>query len=263
MEKTYVKQGKFYKTSDGILFIHHSKDIAFEVKGDSELLSQIIHYCDGTFKVEEILSFITITERDLRAFFNSLVEANALVELTSNIFDGVFILKNNKDVSFLNKEIATTPIEELPSNIKLLIGISYENDWKYFSTISNYAIEHSIPWVKFSIDETFLRLGPYFFPDGGPCFNCLDLRIKTNSENEEKEARNKIPDKDMEKILSSLVIKEVKKYLIGMEPTHLFNTEISINTTTYSSKRVKVLRMPNCTRCNERRKKHEPVAITP
>jgi len=242
----YLTQGEFYFNKNNIIFINQKNETAIQIDyEDNVLFKKIINKFDGLHTVKEISNYAGVKEREVFSMIEELENMNMIYPIDNPVDYYIGIIEN-KDFEIERLGINIVKEKDF-SNLssKLLIGVSHYHDYEYFRKIHYLSMSKEIPWLKISIDEDCIILGPLFSHTGGPCIECLFKRISINVKDAhelEKISNNEI----LFDTLIPFIKNEARKFTQPNTPTHLFNREISININTYEIIKTRILKYPSC-----------------
>ncbi|SGI74025.1 hypothetical protein [Mycobacterium tuberculosis] len=250
-----VNNGEIRKIDNRIVYINKEKR-AFEITSDLKLFEEIIKYANGYFNREEIVSLVNLP--GIEELIDKLIEVQVL-SYSQKEYKNYF-LTNDEDLSKLVEEklndflqvVRLNELEEYITDADLLIVYGEDIEVDFFKEINRIALVNNSKWIKISSNYPEVRLGPVFFSDGGPCFECLQNRVNTSIASE-KNIGSHIPNLDWKFMLLPIIQNEIIRLSDYQKASYLFNTEVTINMNNYKTNHFKILRMPNCDYCSERR----------
>ncbi|WP_193064510.1 hypothetical protein [Oceanobacillus oncorhynchi] len=250
-----VKKGEFYQIGNKLTYINKEKKIAFEIQEKKELVEKIIKLSNGYYSINEIVNILE--DSSTYEVINELIKNEILKEenMDLKVYMVTSSIKDRNNLDQLTKYINYTGIDNISelNDAKLIVAYAKDSDDEFYYKVNKESLLNNIPWVKFSYDNNYVRFGPSFFHDGGPCYECMRLRISANERSQPAE-KKKINNIEPSEILTPIIKNEIIRLSSESLPTHLFNREVSLNMSNYETSTFHVLAMPNCEVCANRRK---------
>ncbi|MFJ6207172.1 hypothetical protein [Lysinibacillus sp. NPDC092081] len=245
-------KGELQHLPDKLLFTNGND--CFEIDGeDMSNFNKLFPYLTGTVPLIELSKIVGIEEQDLLEFFYEL-ENKGLVMIgnkpfmrASLISEGLDKKKLNElfDIPTLNHVISITNLADIHSDNTDIVIVIDSDESEFFPQVQNYLSTIKVPWIKFSFSYSKIFMGPIFFPDGGPCFNCFQSRVSRT----EKSAKINKSLGDLESYFAPLIEKELLKFCREKTPIQCFNTEIVLDTEALEIIKYPVFQMPDCLFC--------------
>lgn len=247
--------GVLTKTSDKLIFKKDNEGFVLEGE-DSDLFYKIYPYLTGTVSSQEILKSINVDEKESLKFFDNLEEIG-IVSVKNKPFASIGVVSESFDQQELSKQfnslflkdfIKCIDLKEInKNNIDLVLVIEKDTNIAYFNKINQYLRNKDIPWLKYSFDNNNLYLGPLFFYDGGPCYECFTTRKNRNRDNDleiwESSMGNSV------NLLGPFIEKELLKLANLKSPSLCFNTEINFDVFNLEILKYPVYKLPDCKGC--------------
>ncbi|MFY3790331.1 hypothetical protein ACOQFO_01220 [Ureibacillus sp. MALMAid1270] len=251
--------GTVFEGDERVILTNIEEQKAFEISGtDLSKLKLILDSFTGTYNIDELFSkFPELNKNEVINLIMNLEDLK-IVRVKEKVDKKIIILtdKIHKEhllfikQSPLLKDIADFGnISDNLIDSHFLVGIDYDDNVEYFKTVQKISQRIRKPWLKVSLTKSNILLGPTFFPDDGPCYNCLLERITSNNLNNYSKGIEVLGP--IEDYIGSSIMPELIKISKNKYPLSSFETEIIINPFTYENSSYKVLKSPFCEWCNE------------
>lgn len=266
----FVKNlGKFEFRENNILFLDDKRHKAYEFKGENVLpiIKELIPFCTGTISIQNIhlnLNKRMNTHISFEDILNIIEELRSIGALSTDEDENKFgfltnllpsySLDNNLVNKFEVKDVSKL-INLSHDDIKkfrLIIAIDYESNSKFFIQVDQLCAKYKIPWLRVSIAEPFFYIGPMFFHDSGPCFNCLNNRIRFNKGEGYPEVQAISSIGLIENSIYPYILKEILNFIRDDRPLNTFEREIIINFENFDISKYLVLSIPQCSTCSRK-----------
>ncbi|GEM_PF-3301031 len=244
--------GELQRLSEKLIFINDR--VGYEIDGEGVTnFNELFPYLTGTIPLTKISELVHMEEHELLNNISDLekvgiVSINEAPLLKVSIVSGS--LKSEKlqrifDIPTLNQIITCTTLENISiENTDIVIALDNDGS-SFFSQVHKHLRAMEVPWLKYSFSYSKIFMGPIFFPDGGPCYNCFEKRL---SRAEEEPIKNKSLG-NLDAFLAPFMEKELLKYCRAKTPTLCFNTEIVFDVEELEIKKYPVFQMPDCEYC--------------
>ncbi|WP_139994832.1 hypothetical protein [Kurthia sp. Dielmo] len=254
----YIQSNGVIQKKNNKLIFKKDNNTGFEIEGaGADTFCRLFPYLTGTVPVEEILQFVdNIEKNEILHTFRDL-EENEIVSIKEKSFIKICIvsesLSQNEleqlfDNPILNDSMSFENIENLErESADIVIAVDYDENKLFFQNINNQLKTLQIPWLKYSFDDSKLFMGPIFFQDGGPCYECFNTRLTRNTNYDiwNMSAGN------VKRYLAPIIEKELLKLSKSTSPTLCFNTEIVFDTLNLEITKYPVFKLPNCKSCGD------------
>lgn len=245
-------KGELQLLSEKLIFTNNIS--GYEIDGeDVRNFNRLFPYLTGTIHLNTLSKMIGIAEQELYANFcelekNNIVSVNKKPFLRVSIISGSLESKKLKEIFHiptLSEVISFTNLESI-SKDKTDIVVAFDNDGsEFFSHVHNHLRSVGVPWLKYSFSYSKIFMGPIFFPDGGPCYNCFQERL---SRVEGEVQKNKSLG-NLDSYFVPFIEKELLKFCRDNTPTLCFNTEIVLDAEELEIKKYQVFQLPDCIYC--------------
>lgn len=249
-----VKNGEFRKINNKIFYLSKEKK-AFEINCDQKLIEEILQYTNGYYTRNEIINLVT--HPNTGKLIDELIDVQ-FFSFTRKKYRTFFISTDRelskqveRDLSRYVQVLKLDEIEDYLYGGDLLVAYGRDDEVDFFKGVNRVALLNNTNWIKFSVNYPDIRLGPVFFSDGGPCFECLHNRINSNVEGE-KNVGSQLPNHFWQSILLPIIQNEIIRLTHSQNASYLFNTEVTLNLINYKTTHFKTLRMPDCNFCSDR-----------
>lgn len=142
------------------------------------------------------------------------------------------------------------------------------NEWSPFhiEIINKSALNFNKPWLYIGgMEESTVKIGPFFYGSETGCYDCLISRIKSNSEYPEflvsyenflrSQKSGSKPDQSplhqvmIANVVSDLALIEIHKFLYKWAVLSTWRTVINFDITNFKSTHHTLLKKPYCTTC--------------
>ncbi|TCP57888.1 bacteriocin biosynthesis cyclodehydratase domain-containing protein [Tumebacillus sp. BK434] len=244
---------------EDLIFIDPFERKAFQIFGeDAKVLKRVVPLFTGTLTVSRIAQILDL---DVQMLYEvtRLLESHKIVTLKEKVNSKIVLTTQSLPDSVLEaiqlqEELVDVCQIKSPHQISetddLIVAIDFDSNYDFFHGIQKKSFHHKTPWFKVSLQEPHLLLGPFFFPDGGPCYTCSRTRIQTNTKfNSASEMFGGYGQ--IEKLIYPFVVRELLKFIKTNARITLFEREAVINLSQYEVDTYRVLRIPNCPSCQE------------
>lgn len=247
--------GVLTKRTDKLFFKNENEGFVLEGE-DSDLFYKIYPYLTGTVSSQEILNFVNAEEQETLKVFEYL-EKMGIVNIKNKPFFSIGVVSESFDHQelikqfdslFLKDFIKFMDLKEINrNNVDLVLVIEKDSNISYFNKVNKYLRKKEIPWLKYSFDNNNLYLGPLFFYDGGPCYECFTTRKNRNRNNDleiwESSTGNSV------NLLGPFIEKELLRLANLKSPSLCFNTEINFDVFNLEILKYPVYKLPDCKSC--------------
>lgn len=254
----YKLKESLIEKNGNLIFTNSYDEKAVEMSGEDVLiLKPIINMLTGTISTSSLNEFFPEVKKGEIDRILKFLADEGFLEVTDKIHSHITLITDTVPSYYLKKLAENPLIKELCvindlSNISvktdLIVGIDYDDNIDYFKKVDRKSLDLGIPWIKVSLKQPYIYIGPTFFPDGGPCYDCLLTRIQNNRDMQvDNTLFNVIYP--VEAYIQSIVLPEIIKFTKAPFPLSTFETEIQIDMINYELSSYKVLRNPFCEKC--------------
>lgn len=252
-------QGTFYIDGKILRFLHEDRKTAYQLEGeDAALLKTMIPYCTGTFHLNELAEKLSKSQSELDEIMEQLFKMRILRKWESLDKQALVVSHQLPEdsihslcrVPYLQNVCRSGSLSDARVTDSLLIAIADDADRDFFEEVSQVALSLQIPWLKVSLKDPSIYLGPLFFPDGGPCYGCFQRRVEINRVEDRPDVVESYGD--LSSLLPGYVSREILKFFKNKTPSQVFGREIVLNTLTHECSSYQVLSLPTCKACHPR-----------
>lgn len=197
-----------------------------------------------------------------------------------------FSSHKKENSNYHNKTGSTTKINviHIDGDLKRLVSLLNKNEvdlviiclervfpW-FLREINKICVDTKMPWILLQGPSGSDGIvGPLFVPSETPCYNCLELRLKSNIEFfaqytafEKYLVENKKAGKGygnlpaFQKILAGIGSIEILKYLTKFFSPVILGKFLTVNPFTHEIRSHRILKIPSCIECNRSRRPLSP-----
>lgn len=249
--------GEFYLNKENLLFNSKKNNETFQISGEGKTqLLKIIPFLSGTLSLGEICDILEIEYKEVLTLFDNL-ESAGIISYEEKEVKKITVTSGTYPISKI-KEIFKNPVIKNILEIKeiddvlhadLVVVIDKEDDVDFYKYSSDKLKELNIPWLKASIGDSTISIGPIFFQDGGPCYQCYEERKKLNEVSEKEKLKLISTYMDAIECLPFFLEGELLNYINEGKPSGLFEQEVKINIPAFTIDVHPIFKLPNCSYC--------------